>query len=141
MFVTPAPGLSEDARRQLFCHFIFFISVFLPESPLVNMMEACSEALSNRLHFSPYSAAVVTILGHRLRRIGLPGVPAQDGLLAGCGHHLYLPFGAVLCAVSISLFAGIESPVEELNRGPLKPLGRSFPGHRLFSRPGFRRSL
>lgn len=126
MFVTLPQVFQKMPAGQLFA-IIFFISVFFAGiTSLVNMMEACSEALSNRLHFSR-TAAVITIsvivFGVSVFLESLPKMGSWLDVVT-----IYIsPFGAVLCAVFIYFLLGIEPLREELNCGRLKPLGRSFP--------------
>ena len=130
MFVTLPQVFQQMPAGRLFA-ILFFISVFFAGiTSLVNMMEACSEALSDRLHFSR-TTAVVTISVIIFRRIGLPGGAAQDGHLAGCGHHLHLPLRrGALCGVHL-LCPGCQAFDGGTEPGPPEAPGPFLPGHRL----------
>ncbi len=67
------------------------------------------------------------ILGRDSRKTDTPKTMTEMGSWLDVVTIYISPFGAVLCAVVIYFLLGIEPLREELNRGRLKPLGRSFP--------------
>ncbi|MBM6870033.1 sodium-dependent transporter [Pseudoflavonifractor phocaeensis] len=126
MFVTLPQVFAQMPAGRLFA-ILFFVSVFFAGiTSLVNMMEACSEALSSRLKLSRTWAVWIiaaVVFGVSLFLESLPKMGAWLDAVT-----IYVsPFGAVLCAVFIYFLLGIGLLKEELERGRTRPLGRAFP--------------
>lgn len=125
MFVTLPQVFQQMPAGQLFA-ILFFVSVFFAGiTSLVNMMEACSEALSSRLHLS--RTASVLCIGAVVFGVSLflEALPKMGSWMDAVTIYI-APFGAVLCAVFIYFILGMRPIKDELNRGRRKPLGRSF---------------
>lgn len=125
MFVTLPQVFQNMPMGQLFA-ISFFVSVFFAGiTSLINMMEACGEALSSRLKLSRrLSVAVVAavVFGVSVFLEALPNMGAWLDTVT-----IYIaPFGALLCAVFIYFILGMPAIKKELNQGRKKPLGRSF---------------
>ena len=125
MFVTLPQVFAQMPAGRIFA-ILFFISVFFAGiTSLVNMMEACSEALSSRLKLSRTWAVWIiaaVVFGVSLFLESLPKMGAWLDAVT-----IYVsPFGAVLCAVFIYLIYGMKNIKAELNIGRPRPLGRSF---------------
>ena len=125
MFVTLPQVFQNMPMGQLFA-ILFFVSVFFAGiTSLINMMEACGEALSSRLKLSRrLSVAVVAavVFGVAVFLEALPNMGAWLDTVT-----IYIaPFGALLCAVFIYFILGMPAIKKELNQGRKKPLGRSF---------------
>ena len=125
MFVTLPQVFQNMPMGQLFA-ILFFVSVFFAGiTSLINMMEACGEALSSRLKLSRrLSVAVVAavVFGVSVFLEALPNMGAWLDTVT-----IYIaPFGALLCAVFIYFILGMPAIKKELNQGRKKPLGRSF---------------
>ena len=125
MFVTLPQVFQNMPMGQLFA-ILFFVSVFFAGiTSLINMMEACGEALSSRLKLSRrLSVAVVAavVFGVAVFLEALPNMGAWLDTVT-----IYIaPFGALLCAVFIYFILGMPAIKKELNQGSKKPLGRSF---------------
>ena len=125
MFVTLPQVFQNMPMGQLFA-ILFFVSVFFAGiTSLINMMEACSEALSTQLKL-PRRGAVALIAALVF------GVSLFLEKLDNMGAWLdtvtiYIaPFGALLCAVFIYFILGMPAIKGELDRGRKKPLGRGF---------------
>ena len=110
---------------QLFA-ILFFVSVFFAGiTSLINMMEACGEALSSRLKLSRrLSVAVVAAVVFGVA-VFLEALPNMGTWLDTVTIYI-APFGALLCAVFIYFILGMPAIKKELNQGRKKPLGRSF---------------
>ena len=121
----PASGIPEYAYGPVVCHFVLCIRFFAGITSLINMMEACGEALSSRLKLSRrLSVAVVAavVFGVSVFLEALPNMGAWLDTVT-----IYIaPFGALLCAVFIYFILGMPAIKKELNQGRKKPLGRSF---------------
>ena len=125
MFVSLPQVFQNMPMGQLFA-ILFFVSVFFAGiTSLINMMEACGEALSSRLKLSRrLSVAVVAavVFGVSVFLEALPNMGAWLDTVT-----IYIaPFGALLCAVFIYFILGMPAIKKELNQGRKKPLGRSF---------------
>ena len=125
MFVTLPQVFQNMPMGRLFA-VLFFVSVFFAGiTSLINMMEACSEALSTQLKL-PRRGAVALIAALVF------GVSLFLEKLDNMGAWLdtvtiYIaPFGALLCAVFIYFILGMPAIKGELDRGRKKPLGRGF---------------
>ena len=125
MFVTLPQVFQNMPMGRLFA-VLFFVSVFFAGiTSLINMMEACSEALSTQLKL-PRKGAVALIAALVF------GVSLFLEKLDNMGAWLdtvtiYIaPFGALLCAVFIYFILGMPAIKGELDRGRKKPLGRGF---------------
>ena len=126
MFVTLPQVFAQMPAGRIFA-ILFFISVFFAGiTSLVNMMEACSEALSSRLKLSRTWAVWIiaaVVFGVSLFLESLPKMGAWLDAVT-----IYVsPFGAVLCAVFIYFLLGIQPLRAELERGRTRPLSRAFP--------------
>ena len=126
MFVTLPQVFAQMPAGRIFA-ILFFISVFFAGiTSLVNMMEACSEALSSRLKLSRTWAVWIiaaVVFGVSLFLESLPKMSAWLDAVT-----IYVsPFGAVLCAVFIYFLLGIQPLRAELERGRTRPLSRAFP--------------
>ena len=89
------------------------------------MMEACSEALANRLKLSRTLSVVVISAVVFGVSVFLESLPKMGSWLDTVTIYIS-PFGAVLCAVFIYLIYGMKNIKAELNIGRPRPLGRSF---------------
>ena len=125
MFVTLPQVFQNMPMGQLFA-VLFFISVlFAGITSLINMMEACSEALSTQLKLPRKGAVAIiaaVVFGVSLFLEKLDNMGAWLDTVT-----IYIaPFGALLCAVFIYFVLGMPAIKGELNLGRKKPLGRSF---------------
>lgn len=125
MFVTLPQVFQNMPMGQLFA-ILFFVSVlFAGITSLINMMEACSEALSTQLKLSRKRAVAIiaaVVFGVSLFLEKLDNMGAWLDTVT-----IYIaPFGALLCAVFIYFVLGMPAIKGELNLGRKKPLGRSF---------------
>lgn len=125
MFVTLPQVFQNMPMGQLFA-ILFFVSVFFAGiTSLINMMEACGEALSSRLKLSRrLSVAVVAAVVFGVA-VFLEALPNMGTWLDTVTIYI-APFGALLCAVFIYFILGMPAIKKELNQGRKKPLGRSF---------------
>lgn len=125
MFVTLPQVFAQMPAGRLFA-ILFFVSVFFAGiTSLVNMMEACSEALANRLKLSRTLSVVVISAVVFGVSVFLESLPKMGSWLDTVTIYIS-PFGAVLCAVFIYLIYGMKNIKAELNIGRPRPLGRSF---------------
>ena len=125
MFVTLPQVFQNMPMGQLFA-ILFFVSVlFAGITSLINMMEACSEALSTQLKLPRKGAVAIiaaVVFGVSLFLEKLDNMGAWLDTVT-----IYIaPFGALLCAVFIYFVLGMPAIKAELNLGRKKPLGRSF---------------
>ena len=126
MFVTLPQVFAQMPAGRLFA-ILFFVSVFFAGiTSLVNMMEACSEALSSRLKLSRTWAVWIIAAVVFGVSIFLESLPKMGAWLDAVTIYVS-PFGAVLCAVFIYFLLGIQPLREELERGRTRPLSRAFP--------------
>ena len=125
MFVSLPQVFQNMPMGQLFA-ILFFVSVFFAGiTSLINMMEACGEALSSRLKLSRrLSVAVVAAVVFGVA-VFLEALPNMGTWLDTVTIYI-APFGALLCAVFIYFILGMPAIKKELNQGRKKPLGRSF---------------
>lgn len=125
MFVTLPQVFQNMPMGHLFA-ILFFVSVFFAGiTSLINMMEACGEALSSRLKLSRrLSVAVVAAVVFGVA-VFLEALPNMGTWLDTVTIYI-APFGALLCAVFIYFILGMPAIKKELNQGRKKPLGRSF---------------
>ena len=125
MFVTLPQVFQNMPMGQLFA-VLFFVSVFFAGiTSLINMMEACSEALSTQLKLPRRGAVAIiaaVVFGVSLFLEKLDNMGAWLDTVT-----IYIaPFGALLCAVFIYFILGMPAIKGELNLGRKKPLGRGF---------------
>ena len=125
MFVTLPQVFQNMPMGRLFA-VLFFVSVFFAGiTSLINMMEACSEALSTQLKLPRKGAVAIiaaVVFGVSLFLEKLDNMGAWLDTVT-----IYIaPFGALLCAVFIYFVLGMPAIKGELNLGRKKPLGRSF---------------
>ena len=125
MFVTLPQVFQNMPMGRLFA-VLFFVSVlFAGITSLINMMEACSEALSTQLKLPRRGAVTViaaVVFGVSLFLEKLDNMGAWLDTVT-----IYIaPFGALLCAVFIYFILGMPAIKGELDRGRKKPLGRGF---------------
>ena len=125
MFVTLPQVFQNMPMGRLFA-VLFFVSVFFAGiTSLINMMEACSEALSTQLKLPRKGAVAViaaVVFGVSLFLEKLDNMGAWLDTVT-----IYIaPFGALLCAVFIYFILGMPAIKGELDRGRKKPLGRGF---------------
>ena len=125
MFVTLPQVFTQMPGGQIFA-FLFFLSVFFAGiTSLMNMLEACGEALSSTVKLSRRTATL--IMG---AVAFLPGLFLES--LAGMGSWMDLitiyvsPFGALLVAVCIYFVLGVGPVKDELALGGHKRPGRFF---------------
>ena len=125
MFVTLPQVFQNMPMGRLFA-ILFFVSVFFAGiTSLINMMEACGEALSSRLKLSRrLSVAVVAAVVFAVS-VFLEALPNMGAWLDTVTIYI-APCGALLCAVFIYFILGMPAIKKELNLGRKKPLGRSF---------------
>ena len=125
MFVTLPQVFQNMPMGRLFA-ILFFVSVFFAGiTSLINMMEACGEALSSRLKLSRrLSVAVVAAVVFAVS-VFLEALPNMGAWLDTITIYI-APCGALLCAVFIYFILGMPAIKKELNQGRKKPLGRSF---------------
>ncbi len=126
MFVTLPQVFAQMPAGRIFA-ILFFISVFFAGiTSLVNMMEACSEALSSRLKLSrTWSVWIIAAVVFGVS-LFLESLPKMGAWLDAVTIYVS-PFGAVLCAVFIYFLLGIQPLRAELERGRTRPLSRAFP--------------
>ena len=122
MFVTLPQVFEQMPGGQIFAVF-FFLSVFFAGiTSLMNMLEACGEALSSTLRLS--RRAALLLVG---AAAFLPGLFLES--LAGMGGWMDLitiyvsPFGALVVAVCLYFVLGVDRVKDELAIG-----GRGRPG-------------
>ena len=125
MFVTLPQVFQNMPMGRLFA-VLFFVSVFFAGiTSLINMMEACSEALSTQLKLPRRGAVAIiaaVVFGVSLFLEKLDNMGAWLDTVT-----IYIaPFGALLCAVFIYFILGMPAIKGELNLGRKKPLGRGF---------------
>ena len=126
MFVTLPQVFAQMPAGRIFA-ILFFVSVFFAGiTSLVNMMEACSEALSSRLKLSRTWAVWIIAAVVFGVSLFLESLPKMDAWLDAVTIYIS-PFGAVLCAVFIYFLLGIQPLRAELERGRTRPLSRAFP--------------
>ena len=126
MFVTLPQVFAQMPAGRIFA-ILFFISVFFAGiTSLVNMMEACSEALSSRLKLSRTWAVWIIAAVVFGVSLFLESLPKMGACLDAVTIYVS-PFGAVLCAVFIYFLLGIQPLRAELERGRTRPLSRAFP--------------
>ena len=126
MFVTLPQVFAQMPAGRIFA-ILFFISVFFAGiTSLVNMMEACSEALSSRLKLSRTWAVWIIAAVVFGVSLFLESIPKMGAWLDAVTIYVS-PFGAVLCAVFIYFLLGIQPLRAELERGRTRPLSRAFP--------------
>ena len=125
MFVTLPQVFQNMPMGQLFA-ILFFVSVFFAGiTSLINMMEACGEALSSRLKLSRRLSVAVVAAEVFGVAVVLEALPNKGNWLDTVTIYI-APFGALLCAVFIYFILGMPAIKKELNQGRKKPLGRSF---------------
>ncbi len=122
MFVTLPQVFGQMPGGQLFA-LLFFVSVFFAGiTSLMNMLEACGEALSSTAKLSRRTAVIIVGLA-----TFVPGLFLES--LAGMGNWMDLitiyisPFGALLVAVCIYFVLRMDAIKDELALG-----GRRRPG-------------
>ena len=125
MFVTLPQVFQNMPAGQLFA-ILFFLSVFFAGiTSLINMMEACSEALSSQLKLPrKLSVGIIAVVVFGVSFF-LESLPKMGAWLDTVTIYI-APFGALLCAVFIYFILGMPAIKAELNLGRKKPLGRSF---------------
>ena len=125
MFVTLPQVFQSMPMGRLFA-VLFFVSVlFAGITSLINMMEACGEALSSRLRLSrrlSVTAAAAVVFGVS---VFLEALPTMGAWLDAVTIYI-APCGALLCAVFIYFILGMPAIKKELDLGRKTPLGRSF---------------
>ena len=125
MFVTLPQVFQQMPGGQIFA-FLFFLSVFFAGiTSLMNMLEACGEALSSTVRLSRRTATLI---------IGMvafvPGLFLES--LAGMGSWMDLitiyvsPFGALLVAVCIYFILRMDTIKDELALGSNGRPGKFF---------------
>ena len=98
MFVTLPQVFQNMPMGRLFAVF-FFVSVFFAGiTSLINMMEACSEALSSQLKFSRRLAVCVIAVVVFGVSIFLEALPKMGAWLDTVDHLSSAPFGALAVA-------------------------------------------
>lgn len=125
MFVTLPQVFQQMPAGQLFS-FLFFLSVFFAGiTSLVNMLEACSEALASRTRLSRRWATLAVgtlVFGVAVFLEALPHMGTWLDVVT-----IYIaPFGAVLGAVLIYWVLGLPAIQGELRKGRTRPIGRLF---------------
>ena len=127
MFVTLPQVFTQMPGGQIFA-FLFFLSVFFAGiTSLMNMLEACGEALSSAARLSRRTATLIVGAA-----AFLPGLFLES--LAGMGSWMDLitiyvsPFGALLVAVCIYFVLGLGPVKDELALGGHRRPGRFFDG-------------
>ena len=125
MFVTLPQVFQQMPAGQLFS-FLFFLSVFFAGiTSLVNMLEACSQALSSRTGLSRRWATLAmgaVVFGVAVFLEALPDMGTWLDVVT-----IYIaPFGAVLGAVLIYWVLGLPAIKTELMKGRTRPIGRLF---------------
>ena len=125
MFVTLPQVFQKMPAGQLFS-FLFFLSVFFAGiTSLVNMLEACSEALASRTKLSRRWATLAVgavVFGVAVFLEALPDMGTWLDVVT-----IYIaPFGAVLGAVLIYWVLGLPAIQAELKKGRTRPIGRLF---------------
>lgn len=125
MFVTLPQVFHQMPAGQIFA-ILFFVSVFFAGiTSLINMFEACSEALSSQLKLG--RTLSICIIGAVTFAVSvfLEALPDMGAWLDAVTIYI-APFGAVLCAVFIYFILGMKNIKAELNIGRSRPLGRQF---------------
>ena len=125
MFVTLPQVFQQMPAGQLFS-FLFFLSVFFAGiTSLVNMLEACSEALASRTRLSRRWATLAVgtlVFGVAVFLEALPHMGTWLDVVT-----IYIaPFGAVLGAIMIYWVLGLPAIQAELRKGRTRPIGRLF---------------
>ena len=125
MFVTLPQVFGQMPAGQLFS-FLFFLSVFFAGiTSLVNMMEACSQALSSRTGLSRRWATLAVGAVVFAVAVFLEALPNMGAWLDVVTIYI-APFGAVLGAVMIYWVLGLPAIKSELEKGRTRPTGRLF---------------
>ena len=125
MFVTLPQVFHQMPAGQIFA-ILFFVSVFFAGiTSLINMFEACSEALSSQLKLGrTLSICIIGAITFAVS-VFLEALPDMGAWLDAVTIYI-APFGAVLCAVFIYFILGMKNIKAELNIGRSRPLGRQF---------------
>ena len=125
MFVTLPQVFQKMPAGQIFA-ILFFISVlFAGITSLINMFEACGEALSSRPHLSRTVSSVVIGVVVFAVAVFLESLPRMGTWLDVVTIYI-APFAAVLCAALIFLVLGMNKIKAELNVGRPRPLTKVF---------------
>ena len=125
MFVTLPQVFQQMPAGQLFA-ILFFISVlFAGITSLINMFEACGEALASGLNLSRTVSTVIIGVVVAVVAIFIESLPSMGTWMDTVTIYIS-PFGAVLCAVFIYFVLGMKRIKEELNIGRPRPLTRAF---------------
>lgn len=125
MFVTLPQVFQRMPAGQVFA-MIFFLSVFFAGiTSLINMLEACSEALATKAGLSRRASTLIIggiVFGVSVFMETLPRMGSWMDLIT-----IYVaPFGAVLGAVFIYWVLGLPAIKKELMQGRDRPIGRLF---------------
>lgn len=125
LFVT-IPKVFEVMPGGRVLVILFFVSVlFAGITSLMNMLEACGDALGKTVRIPRWAAMViigVITFGVGVFKETLPGMGSWMDLIT-----IYVaPFGAVLGAVFIYWVLGLGPVKKELSLGRAKPIGKSF---------------
>lgn len=125
MFVTLPQVFHQMPAGQIFA-ILFFVSVFFAGiTSLINMFEACSEALSSQLKLGrTLSICIIGAITFAVS-VFLEALPDMGAWLDAVTIYI-APFGAVLCAVFIYFILGMKNIKAELNIGRSRPLSRQF---------------
>ncbi|MEG2096947.1 MAG: sodium-dependent transporter [Pseudoflavonifractor sp.] len=125
LFVTMPKIFALMPAGRLF-GILFFVSVFFAGiTSLMNMLEACSEALGRNAKLSRTASTVIIgglVFGASIFLESLAGMGSWMDLIT-----IYVaPFGAVLGAIFIYWVLGLDPIQKELMLGRQRPLGRAF---------------
>ena len=125
LFVT-IPKVFEVMPGGRFLIILFFVSVlFAGITSLMNMLEACGDALGKTVRIPRWLSMVIIgaiTFGVGVFKETLPGMGSWMDLIT-----IYVaPFGAVLGAVFIYWVLGLGPIKKELSLGRAKPIGSAF---------------
>lgn len=125
MFVTLPQVFQKMPAGQIFA-ILFFVSVlFAGITSLINMFEACGEALSSRLKLNRTVSSIIIGAVCFAVAVFLEALPDMGAWLDVVTIYI-APFAAVLCAALIFLVLGMNKIKAELNIGRPRPLTRTF---------------
>ena len=125
MFVTLPQVFHQMPAGRIFA-VLFFVSVFFAGiTSLINMFEACSEALSSRLRLGRTVSTILIGVIVFAVSVFLESLPRMGAWLDAVTIYI-APFGAVLCAVFIYFILGMKNIKAELNIGRPRPLTKAF---------------
>ena len=125
MFVTLPRVFQQMPGGQIFA-FLFFLSVFFAGiTSLMNMLEACGEALSSTAKLSRRTATLIMGAVAFVPGLFLESLPGMGGWMDLITIYVS-PFGALLVAVCLYFVLRMDTIKDELALGGLRRPGKVF---------------